>query len=285
MVLPSGIFDSILMNDLYDSTVSFTVYILNPKLSKRVRYSYAPSNTSTCYSSMLFSYTDSLQYMLVDFSAVSSQYGRFIVHQGFEMIQYPKLLIPSNDKWFLNPTFIPELASLINESVSLLLYPEIHQNIFAMEFQNTTRILENGPLWDFGRVHVFIITIIEEIKDNDFNSYMANYANNRQGFWESHLKQIQSTLPSQKQIELHTIFLPLSKTPIISMLLTESLELVSTNNTSNRKDMHLVIRCNDFMRHLMKESGVFEEVGIRTILEEGSQGIGTNSILPAFMYT
>lgn len=284
VILPNDFYNSILINDLDDSSMSFTIYIINPKLESRIRYSYAPSNSSTCYSSSIFSYTNSLQYMLVDFSAMSSQYGRFIAQQGFKMIHYPKLLQSNGDKMIVNPSFVPELADLIHEAVSLYLYPEIHNNVFALEFQNSTRILENGPLWDFGSIHLFVVTLIEEITDNNYNTFMANFATNRNAFWETHLKQLQSTLPSQKQIELHPLFVPLSKTPTVSLVLTECLELVSTNNTRNRKDMHLVVQSTRLVEQMLRmRSTIFEEVGITALLEKAEKRIGALTVLPVFV--
>ena len=264
--------------------MSFTVYIINPKLTSRTRYSYAPSNSSTCYSMSLLSYTHSLQYMLIDFSAVSSQYGRFITQQGFKMISYPRLLHSTGNRVIVNPSFIPELANLIHEAVSLYLYPEIHNNVFSLEFQNSTRILQNGPLWDFGSIHLFVITLIEEIKDNNYDMFMANFATNRNAFWELQLTQLQGTLPSQKQIELHTLFVPLSKAPTASLIITESLELVSTNNTSNRKDMHLIMHGELLMDRLLHEkTALFEEVGIREVVGKAEKRIGSVIVLPVCM--
>lgn len=223
--------------------------------------------------------------MIMDFSSFSSQYGRFVSHQGFEMIQYPKLFLSSNKKLILNPSFIPELATIIHEAVSLFLYPEITNNVFSMMFEKGPELLAMGPLWDFGRIHLFVITVVEEIKDNNHNTFMAQYGENRVSFWETHLKQLQSVLPSQKVIELHTLFVPLRKVPTLSMHLTENMELVSTNNTSNRKDMHLIVFSDQLIQNLLDERDmIFKELGIPELLANAKESLGKPIILSAFMY-
>lgn len=221
----------------------------------------------------------------MDLSSFSSQYGRFVSHQGFEMIQYPKLFLSSNKKLILNPSFIPELATIIHEAVSLFLYPEITNNVFSMMFEKGPEMLAMGPLWDFGRIHLFVITVVEEIKDNNQNTFMAHYAANRVTFWETHLKQLQSVLPSQKVVELHTLFVPLRKVPTLSIHLTENLELVSTNNTSNRKDMHLIVYGDQLIQSLLDERDmIFEELGIPKELAKAKESLGKPIILSGFLY-
>ena len=233
---------------------------------------------------MLFSYSDSLQYLLFDFGAYSSPYGRFVPEKGFEMISYPRLFLSSNSKPIVNPSFLPDLALIIHDSVHHLLYPEIHEFLFSKEFQNATDILANGPLWDFGKIHVFVITVIEEIKDNDFNAFMANYAPNRMLFWNSKKKELQQTLPSQKQVELHPLFVPLSKIPTLSLLFAENLELVSSNNTMNRKDMHLVIHGQSLLQQIERNrESILEEAGVKEILHKAGSHLGKAFVVPVFV--
>ena len=232
---------------------------------------------------MLLSYTDSIQYMIIDFSAISSQYGRFIPHKGFEMIHYPKLFYSSNGRYLFNPSFYSELASFIHLSVYQFLYPSIHNNLFTIEFQNSSRILQEGPLWDFGRVDLVIITIIEEIKDYDYNLYMAKESTNRIRFWESQMKSLQNMFPSQKEICLHPLFIPVSKLHSLSFILSENLELISSNNTLNRRDMHLRLRKAFITEILRHKDTIFEELEMQHVLNNDKQIVGNTMLLPVIM--
>ena len=115
--------------------------------------------------------------MLLDLSAVSSSYGSFIPNVGFQLISYPRLFLQIDDKRVMNPSFIPEIAQVLHEAVTMYLYPDVQHGLFSTLAGNSKGMLEDSPAWDFGIVRVEILTIVEEVKGNNYETF-TSYFNN-----------------------------------------------------------------------------------------------------------
>lgn len=279
-VLPSTLFNPIFANDLYDSSVSFTVYVLNPALPAHRRYTYSPSNSTahSCFASLLFSEANAMSFLFLDLSAVSSPYGRFVPNEGFKMVQYPQLLVPLGDKRVLNPSFLPEIARILHESVAYALLPDLRQNVFfTAELQ--------GIRWDFGVVAIHVITVVLEVKGNSFDGFMATQETERSQFWRGQAKQMQRVFPSQKRISINTSYFPISKTPNFAMLLTESLELRSTNHTYRHDDMFTVVNFKKLRELiLIHKEAIWAEMGLNAVPETLKHStVGRINVIPVFV--
>lgn len=284
MVLPKDIFDPILTNDLYDSSVSFTVYLLNPKITSNIKYSYAVTNMS-CHSSLLLHYSSSYQYMLIDLSSTSSSYGSFIPNVGFQLISYPRLFLQVEDKRVMNPSFIPEIAQVLHEAVTMYLYPDIQHGLFSIISENPERVLDDGPVWDFGVVRVEILTVVEEVKGDNYENFVSMNKRDLESFWKRIEKQVKQISVTNKRIEFNIRFFPLAQVPNFSLILTESYELLSTNHTAQRNDMYTHIR-SDVLFSLLHEheSEIWEEFGLTQIEKTVSETtVGGVTILPVYM--
>ena len=285
VVLPSDIFNPILLNDLYDSSVSFTVYLLNPRISTQIKYSYAATNTSSCHTSLLVCYSEGLQYMLIDISSSSSSYGSFIPTVGFQMISYPKLLLKMENKQVMNPSFIPEIAQVLHQAISMYLYPDINYGLFSVISENPKSVVEDGPSWDFGVIHIEIVTIVEEVKGNNFEIFLTQNERESRLYWRTVAKQLQHMSLSKKQISISNQFFPLSKVPNFSLILSESYELLSTNHTFQRNNVYTQIR-SDVVLSLLKEhkTEIWREFGFDLLERDLTKTtVGTVTIIPVFM--
>lgn len=280
MVLPSTLYNPIFANDLYDSSVSFTVYLLNPALSSSRRYTYRPSNSSShsCFASLLFNEVNSMPFLFLDLTALSSPYGRFVPNEGFKMVQYPPLLLSLGDKRVLNPSFLPEIARILHDSVAFRLVPDLRQNVFfTAELQ--------GIRWDFGVVSVHVLTVVLEVKGNSFDGFMATHETDRMHFWKAAEKQMQKIFPSQKRISINLSYFPVSKTPNFAMLLTQSMELRSTNHTYRHDDMFTVVNFNKLRELIIiHKAAIWSEMGLNTVPETlHHTTVGKINVIPVFV--
>ena len=285
-MLPDTIFDSILANDLYDSSVTFTIYLLNPKPVNNIRHTYNVTGSESCSSSLFVHYSESLQYMLIDVSSFSSSYGTFEPNYGFRYIHYPRLFSNMDGKRVFNPSFIPEIAQVIHDAVSRYLYPDIHFGIFSSETANRRHIIDEGPAWDYGIVRIEIVTIVEEVPKNNYETYIAQNRADFVHYWSQINKQLNHLSLSQKQLQIETRFLPLSSVPNFSLLLAESIELLSTNHTTRRNDMYAHIRSDLLFSLLARhKSEIWREFGFAEI-ERGLQKetVGDVTLLPVFLF-
>ena len=89
--------------------------------------------------------------------------------------------------------------------------------------------------------------------------------------------------PSQKEICLHPLFIPVSKLHSLSFILSENLELISSNNTLNRRDMHLRLRKAFITEVLRHKDTIFEELEMQHVLKNDKQIVGNTMLLPVIM--
>ena len=282
-ILPNTLFDSLLSNDLFDGSVSFTVYLLNPRLKSNVRYAYESNKVNNCPTSLLVNYKSDLQYMLLDLSSMAPQYGSFVPNIGFQMVSYPKLLLQMEGKVVFNPSFVPEIAQIIHQSVSYFLFPDVHTSVISASFRNA---LGESLLWDFGIVRIEIITIVQELQDNTMDLVMSTIEPTRVSFWKGVLKQLQEIVTTQKRFMLETRILPLSRVPELSLILTESFELLSTNQTGKRSGVFTILRSREFFSLLREHrESIWREFGLDSLQTSlAKETIGKVSVVPVFLY-
>lgn len=279
-VLSHDVFDELLRNDLADNSVSFTVYLINPKIAPSTKYTYRTSNSS-CYSSLLLSYTPDMQYMLLDLTSASSQYGSFIPGVGFRMVQYPRLLLHTEEKPILNPSFIPEIAFFLHQSVMAYLFPSLHASFLESE-------LASQPIdasWDFGKVMIEVVTVVQELRDNTIETFLTSSEANRTAFWKGVSKQFGSILLTEKQISIDTRYVAVSSTPALSFLLTESMTVSGAKNSSRRDDLSTVLDSRKLFELLEEhKSEVFSELGFDKLQQEAEkETVGKVTIIPVFL--
>lgn len=281
-MLPPTLFNAIFANDLYDSSVSFTVYLLNPSLPAERRYTYLPANSSahSCFASLLFSEVNAMPFLFLDLTAVSSQYGRFVPNEGFKLVHYPQLLLRQGARRVLNPSFVPEIARVLHEAVSFALLPDLRQSVFfSADLQ--------GVRWDFGVVSVHVLTVVLEVEGNSFDAFLATQEAERSRFWRAAAKRLQRVLPSQKRIAVHTRYFPVAKTPNFAMLLTQSLELRSTNQTDRIDDMFTAVNFDKLRALLLQhKAAVWAEMGLTPVPDAlRGETVGAVSVVPVFVYS
>lgn len=219
-----------------------------------------------------------MSFLFLDLTAVSSPYGRFVPNEGFKMVQYPQLLMSLGDKHVLNPSFLPEIARILHDAVSYALLPDLRQNVFF------TAGLD-GIRWDFGVVAVHVLTVVLEVQGNSFDGFMATQETERSQFWRAQAKQMQRIFPSQKRISINTSYFPISKTPNFAMLLTESLELRSTNHTDRHDDMFTVVNFKK-LRDLitLHKAAIWAEMGLNAVPETLKHStVGRINVIPVFV--
>lgn len=224
--------------------------------------------------------------MLLDLSAVSSSYGSFIPNVGFQLISYPRLFLQIDDKRVMNPSFIPEIAQVLHEAVTMYLYPDVQHGLFSTLAGNSKGMLEDSPAWDFGIVRVEILTIVEEVKGNNYETFMSMNERDLEVFWHSVENQLKHMSITNKQVIIHNRCLPLSKVPHFSLILTESYELLSTNHTAQRNDMYTHIRSDVFFNLLhTHKMEIWQEFGFNEIeRESGKMTVGDVTVVPVFVY-
>ena len=279
-VLSHDVFDEILQNDLADNSVSFTVYLINPKIAPSTKYTYRTSNSS-CYSSLLLRYTPDLQYMLLDLTSASSQYGSFIPGIGFRMVQYPHLLLHTEEKPILNPSFIPEIAFFLHQSVMAYLFPSLHASFLESELMSQSI----DASWDFGKVKIEVVTVVQELRDNTIETFLASSEANRTAFWKGVSKQFESVLLSEKQVSINTRYVTVSSIPALSFLLTESMTVSGTKNSSRRDDLNTVLDSQKLFDLLdAHKAEVFSELGFHQLQQEAEKDtVGKVTIIPVFL--
>ena len=219
-----------------------------------------------------------MSFMFLDLSATSSQYGRFVPNEGFKMVSYPKLLLSMGEKRVLNPSFLPEISQILHDSVSYFLLPDIHHNVFfSPQLQ--------GVKWDFGMVVINIITIVLELKGNTFDDFMAAQESDRTNYWGVIEKRFQKLSPSQKRISINTTYFPISQTPDFAMILTECMELRSTNHTHRQDDMFIVVKIEKLRELLTRHKvAIWEEMGLTSMQNKAqTQTVGYVNVIPAFV--
>lgn len=280
-ILPSDVFDELLQSDLHDNSVSFTVYLINPKIAPNVKYAYRSVNSASCYTSLLLRYTTNLQYMLLDLSATPSQYGSFIPGVGFRMVQYPRLLIQTEGKPILNPSFVSEIAFALHQSVLGFLFPSVHS--FFLRSELASQDIDSS--WDFGVVLVEVITVVQENQDNTLDAFLAATESNRTAFWSHVAKQLSSVSLTEKQFVVNTHSIALSKSPVLSFLLTECLTITAAKKPAQKNDLTTVLNSQPLFRLLDRHRAqLFAELGIAKEQQE-LQGhtVGRVTVIPVFL--
>ena len=202
--------------------------------------------------------------MLLDLSATPSQYGSFIPGVGFKMVQYPRLMIKTEGRPILSPSFVSEIAFTLHQSVLSFLFPSIHSFFLRSELSSQ----DINSSWDFGIVLVELITVVQENQDNTIDSFLAAAESNRTGFWKQIEKQLSSVSLTEKQFVINTHYLALSKSPILAFLLTESLTVTVTKK-STKSDLITVLNSEPLFRLLENHKAeVLSELGIEKEKQE-----------------
>lgn len=186
----------------------------------------------------------------------------------------------------MNPSFIPEIAQVLHEAVTMYLYPDVQHGLFSTLAGNSKSMLEDSPAWDFGIVHVEILTIVEEVKGNNYETFMSMNERDLEVFWHSVENQLKHISITNKRVVVHNRFLPLSKVPHFSLILTESYELLSTNHTAQRNDMYTHIRSDVFFNLLhTHKMEIWQEFGFNEIERESDKmTVGDVTVMPVFVY-
>lgn len=223
--------------------------------------------------------------MLIDISSSSPPYGSFIPTLGFQMISYPKLLLKMENKQVMNPSFIPEIAQVLHQAISMYLYPDIHYGLFSFTAGNPKSVVEDGPSWDFGVIRIEIVTVVEEVKGNNFETFLAQNERESKLYWRTIAKQLQHISLSKKQISISNRFFPLSKVPNFSLILAESYELLSTNHTFQRNDMYTQIRSDVILSLLKKhKTEIWREFDFDSLERDLIKTtVGVVTIIPVFL--